>query len=46
MLGAVFEEDGEGNLVMLEERVEWRTVKVKEGVYTQRFVKIEDENEA
>ena len=46
MLGAVFEEDSEGKLVMIEERIEWRTVKVKEGVYTQRFVKIEDENES
>ena len=46
MLGAVFEEDSEGKLLMIEERVEWRTVKVKEGVYTQRFVKIEDENES
>ena len=46
LLGYVYEEDSEGNLTLLEnEKGEWRTVKIGEGRYTQKFVAIEEEPE-
>lgn len=46
LLGYVYEEDAEGNLTLLEnEKGEWRTVKIAEGRYTQKFVKTEEEPE-
>ena len=44
LLGYVYEEDSEGNLTLVEnETGEWRTVKLPNGNYTQKFVKIENE---
>lgn len=43
LLGYVYEEDSEGNMTLLEnETGEWRTVKLPNGNYTQKFVKIEE----
>lgn len=40
LLGYVYEEDSEGNLTLVEnETGEWRTVKLPNGNYTQKFVK-------
>lgn len=40
LLGYIYEEDSDGNLTLLEnETGEWRTVKLPNGVYTQKFVK-------